>query len=258
MLFPNVPDLPGVPRLPRAPTAQTVARSVFGVIQATGWRLVSNKQEWGIIDQKYNEPLTSPDKFMNLPEGIGALTATLGLQNEVSFNSIEFSKEFRTSNFPTEDGGFAMYNKVELPGFAVVTLCLGGSEGDRKKFLEDINHACGSTNLYTIITPTITYINYNLVRYNYSRRAESGAQILIVTIEITEVRQVTSVRSIAEVRPVDNKEPAGSTPKNSGNNQPRKPGKSLLKTISEGVLKSAADLYKKGDSALSELKSRFK
>lgn len=236
----SYPNLAGVPRLKNfIPSAGSVVRSGFGIIQASGWQLVSNQQEWGIFD-KSGKPLVDSQKLKDLPRLVRTAADVIGISNSASFNSMEFTKEFRVSNFPVEDGGFASYNKVGLPGEAVVTLCMGGSEADRKSFLDSIDGACGSTNLYDIKTPTATYINYSINRYSYSRRSESGAQLLIVTLEISEVKFVTSVRTtVEEKKKINAKKPEGASPKDSGITQAKPVGKNLLKAIAGGSLAGA-------------------
>lgn len=265
MAFPN---LPGVPQL--LPTAKTATSAVFGVIQATGWRYISNpkSRQWGIFEEvkdgnKINlvplfspEPIFSADKAQLLNNAALKLASTLGLIEEASFNAMDYSKEWRVSNFPIEGGGFASYNKVELPGDVVVTMCMGGSNKEQKRFLDTINEAAGSLKTYSIVTPKAKYINYNINRYAYSHRSDSGADLLIVAIDITEVRAVTAVRKIGEklTPSVKAKEAAGNSPKDSGRVQTSKPSKSILKNLSDSILKPAADLAAK---KLSAIKSRF-
>jgi len=258
MAFPN---LPGVPKL--LPTGQNLARAGFGVIAATGWRIASGRQVWGIFKESQSaagetklEPLFISDKFQSLPSSLESaarnLASTLGLREEPSFNGFEFSKDYRVSNFPTENGGFASYNKVEMPGVGVVTFCMGGSESERKRFLDTIDAASGSTDLYSIVTPAAKYINYNIGRYGYSRRSESGAQLLIVSVEVNQIRPVTSVRQTGKPKKIISaKQAPGNSPIDSGKAQASAPNKSVLKKMSEGLLKGAVDLFNFAKSGVS-------
>lgn len=226
--FPNIPVLPGVPSLPRSPSFPPAANVVLGAIQGALWRAVGMDTRWGIYDQDGNS--------LGGIENISGMIESFGIGPTLSTNSVEYSKETRVSDFPVEQGGFASYNKVELPASPVVILCLSGSESDRSKFLDGIDQAVKSTNLYSIVTPEVTYIDYSVERYNYSRRNSKGANLLIVEIELKEIRQVSSQYTQSNKGPVDNPKDIGATPSvDNGKVQPKTPDVSTLKKIGEMV-----------------------
>lgn len=228
--FPNIPALPGVPSLPRLPGAAAIVSAGLGVIQGLLWRTFQTQTRWGVFDSAGN-PLGDPAKFTGL---IGDALDAVGLGSTMSTRSVDYSKETRVSDFPIERGSFASYNKVETPASPVVTLCLTGSENNRRTFLDAIDAACKSTDLYSVATPEVTYIEYSIERYNYRRSSAKGATLLMVELTLKEIRQVSSEYTQASDSQVDQPQDVGATPEADGGKvQPQIPGKSTLKAISD-------------------------
>ena len=226
--FPNVPKLPGVPALPRSPNFPPLLKAGLGLVQGMLWRIFQVQTRWGIWDSK-GKPLGDPSKFTGL---IGNALEAAGLGSTLSTGSVEYSKETRVSDFPIERGSFASYNKVEQPASPTVTLCLTGSEKNRRTFLEAIDKACKSTDLYSVVTPEVTYVNYSVERYDYSRRSSKGATLLIVDITLREIRQVSAQYTQSNKGQVDQPKEAGATPQaDNGKVQPQTPQPSTLKSI---------------------------
>lgn len=225
--FPNVPNVPGVPAIPRLATLPTFVQAGQGLLQGLLWRLFQVQSQWGIFDSS-GQPLGDPAKFTG---AFGAILDAAGIGSTMSTGAIEYSKETRISDFPIEQGSFASYNKVETPASPVVTLCLTGSENDRRSFLDSIDEATKSTELYSVVTPEVTYIDYAIERYNYQRRASKGATLLIVEISLKEIRQVSSLFALAGGL-IDAPKDVGSTPKvDAGKVQSQNPQVSTLKGI---------------------------
>jgi len=226
--FPDVPKFPGVPALPRSPKFPPLVRSGLGLVQGMLWRVFQVQTRWGIFDSK-GKPLGDPAKFTGL---IGNALDAAGLGSTLSTNSVDYSKETKVSDFPIEQGSFASYNKVETPASPIVTLCLTGSENNRRTFLEAIDKAVKSTDLYSVVTPEVTYIDYSIERYNYSRRNSKGATLLIVEITLKEIRQVSSQYTQSNKGQVDAPKDAGATPTtDNGKVQAKIPDTSTLKAI---------------------------
>lgn len=121
------------------------------------------------------------------------------------FLGLDFSKEYRVSDAPMEQGAFQSYNKVETPFLARVTLAcdgtgffgFGGSSAfgfgstageTRQAFLAAIAAAVSSTDVFSIVTPDATYVNSNLVHYDYTRTHRQGVSLLAVTVGFQEIR----------------------------------------------------------------------
>lgn len=226
--FPNVPKLPGVPALPRSAKFPPIVRAGLGLLQGMLWRVFQVQTRWGIWDSK-GKPLGDPSKFTGL---IGNALEAAGLGSTLSTGSVDYSKETRVSDFPIEGGAFASYNKVETPASPQVVLCMQGSEKNRRTFLEAIDKACKSTDLYSVVTPEVTYINYTVERYNYARHNSKGATLLIVEITLKEVRQVSAYYAQSNKGQVDKPKDASATPQaDNGKVQAQTPQPSTLKSI---------------------------
>jgi hypothetical protein len=151
--------------------------NIFGPINNPIQDFINNfTAQWGI----YNAAGQSISGF-----GLSLIGAT---QSTYSFN---FRRQTRVSDFPVQSGGFASYNKVLLPANPIVTLALTGNESDRTQFLNSIEAATQSTELFSVVTPEVQYINYTLEEYNYSRTAQQGTTLLLVEISLKEIRQVS-------------------------------------------------------------------
>lgn len=222
--FPNVPKVPGVPAIPRSPNFPPTVQAGLGIIQAALWRVFQTQTRWGIFDAE-GRPLADPSRFEGI---IGAAVGVLGGTTS-STDSVEYTKETRVSDFPLERGSFANYNKVEMPASPNVTLCMSGSEADRKKFLDAIDAATKSTDLYSVVTPEITYIDYAIERYNYQRRNSRGATLLIVQLSLKEIRQVSAQYAQTIInKPKD----VGAVPQiDNGKVQAKPPAQSVLKSV---------------------------
>lgn len=228
--FPNVPDVPGVPPLPRSPVVTPLVRSVIGAAQGVLWRMFTSESRWGIYD--------SFGQMLGGDNVAGAIAGALGIGATLSTNSVDYSKETRVSDFPIERGSFAAYNKVEQASTPVVSLALGGSESDRTAFLDAIDAACKSLELYSVVTPEVTYIDYSIERYNYQRRNSRGATLLIVEISLREIRQVSAQYAQSNNGQMGAPKDAGATPMSSaGKVQAQAPTKSALRSLADKLPK---------------------
>lgn len=228
--FPNVPKVPGVPALKRSPNFPPFARVALGLLQGILWRAFQVDTRWGIFTSA-GRPLADPAKFTGV---VGGILDAAGLGSTLSTGGVSYSKETRVSDFPVERGGFASYNKVEQPSTPSVTLCLSGSESDRRKFLQELDKACRSTELYHIMTPEVGYLDYSIERYNYERRSSRGATLLVVEVMLKEVRQVSATYAQSNAGKVDKPKDAGATPAaDTGKVQAKTPEVSTLKSLAD-------------------------
>jgi hypothetical protein len=243
--FPNVPKLPGVPSLPRSPKVPTLARAGLGIVQGALWRIFQVDTQWGIFDSK-GVALGDP---LGLGGIVGGALEAAGLASTLSTNAVDYTKETKVSDFPLEQGSFASYNKVEAAAAPVVTLCFTGSESDRRTFLEAIDVAVKSTELYSVVTPEATYIDYSVERYNYSRRSSKGATLLLVEISLREIRQVSSQYAQSGNGQIDQPKDAGAAPvSDNGKVQAPTSDTSTLKAIANKIpeLANRAGEYLRG------------
>ena len=218
--FPNVPNSPGVPLIPRSPNFPPLAGIGLGVLEGIIWRSFQINSRWGIFD--------SQGRALGNPQNL--ILESIGIGSTLSTASVEFAKETRVSDFPLEKGGFASYNKVELPAEPIVTLNISGSDSARQAFLNDIDKACKSTDLYDVVTPEITYKGYSIERYNYQRKSERGCTLLRVEIGLKEVREVSA--KLTKAAP---KQPSAQPQVDNGKVQAQQPDVSTLKSITDKV-----------------------
>lgn len=214
--FPDIPPLPGVPAIPRSPLFPPLATAGLNLLIQAFESTNEIATRWGIFDEDGNA-LADPNNFQ----------ASQG-QTLLSTSAVEYSKELQVSDFPLERGSFAAYNKVERPATPSVTFAFAGSESDRTQFLNVIDDATRSTNLYSIVTPEVTYVNYTIERYNYQRRNSKGATLLIVELSLKEIRQVSATFTSTIVAA---KQPDATPKVDAGKVQSQVPRVSVLQSI---------------------------
>jgi hypothetical protein len=228
--FPDVPALPGVPALVRSANIPPAIQIGLGEVQGILATALQSPVQWGVFDSSGNQLGASGAAI-----GAAALAALLGPTTPTLANdSTEYSKEMKTASFPVEQGGFANYNKVEMPGEPVVTLIIDGasSVSQRSAFLAAIDAATKSTNLYSVVTPEATYINQSINRYTYRRTAQQGATLLKVELSLSEIRQVSAALTMASASSLANAQnPAAQPSVNNGMAQPAAVPPSTLSNI---------------------------
>ena len=142
--------------------------------------------------------------------------------------SVDYARDYRISDYPQEQGAFASYNKVQTPYQAKIGFLIGPSRAD---FLNNVEAACSSLALVTVVTPEITYANANLVHYGYRRTVNNGVTLIRVDVWCEEVRIAgatqlgqTSTTSSTANGPKSNitspQSPNGATPAQVGQVQP--------------------------------------
>lgn len=254
--FPGVPDLPRLPSIPsisslvpKLPTAGTVVRAGLGLLQGALWSALQTDRRWGIYDQDGN-PLGDPSAINGL---VGVLVNSIGLGSTLSTNTVDYVKEMRVSDFPIERGSFAQYNKVEMPGMPAVTLAFTGSESDRAEFLDAIDTACKSVDLYDVVTPEATYIQYSIEGYAYQRSAQRGATLLIVELRLKEIRQVSAQYTQSGSQAEAPANPDASPPVTAGTVQPLNPVQSVFKAVENKLTNLATTAAEQAKSAISSV-----
>lgn len=233
--YPNVPALPGVPSIPRRPGASVppVIRAAIGIAQSALWVAIRKKKVWGILDStgKWLGDVNKTTGFFG--KSYDQALRYLDVGGRQSLGAIEYSKEMKTSSFPLEKGGFAAYNKVETPGLPVVPLIYSGTEAERREFLSAIDLATKSTNLYSVVTPEVTYINHSINSYRYQRSAESGLGLLVIELSLEEIRQVTGQYSQSVTATAKNA--ADKPAVDAGKVQPQAAQKSMLQRLADRI-----------------------
>lgn len=188
-LIPGFPNVPGVPQ-PPTPSLVRVVQPASGtkpIPQAGG-------QGWGVYDAN-NNPVAVYD----------------------TVDSVGFDRDASIPRYPIEGGSFGSYNKVQLPYRAQVRVVCGGDAAARQRFLDAIDGAWNSLNLYSVVVPEKTYLSANLTRYGYRREREDGAYLLKVDLTLEEVRVVQAGFTQTT------QSPASASPQTTGQVQPVAP-----------------------------------
>ena len=107
-----------------------------------------------------------------------------------SFISCEVSDEGEVLKMPTENGGFAAYNKVADSLRIRAQLALQGTDADIQQQLTILKALKEGTQTFSLVTPTIEYRNMTLEGMNYSRKREDGLKVCYVELMMIEVREV--------------------------------------------------------------------
>jgi hypothetical protein len=124
-----------------------------------------------------------------------------------------FKKGARISKYPQEQGTFASYNKVAVPAEPRLRYSTGGSVADRQTFLASIASLIFDLNLYTVVTPEVSYASFNVINYDYDRNADNAGLIDVdVWLEEVVIAGASTFRNTAS--------PADAAQVNNGLTQP--------------------------------------
>lgn len=214
-MYPLVPKVPGVPALARnASNSGSFAKTIIGVIgsltgdfdflnsDGPGVSSLTQAPRWGLFDESGAQIIT-PDSFLGL----------------------DTLKEYRVSDYPIEEGGFESYNKVEVPFVGKVIFAKGGDEASRTQFLTECQDAAKSLDLYTLVTPEISYPKVNVTHVDYRRTSTNGVTMLTVEIWVEEIRNtVTATFSNTQA-------PEGAAVVNDGGVQPKTPSPAIQAAV---------------------------
>lgn len=164
--FPTVPQLPGVPPLNLAPGVTfNLPTAVFadasGVFSSFG-----SRSRWGIYSRSGQQALIAD-----------------------AVSGVEYARDYAISDYPQTEGSFASYNKVQRPFQAKVIFLVGTN---RPQFLNQAEAIAKSLDLFTVITPEISYPSANIVHHSYRRIAANGATLIQVEVWLQEVRIVNT------------------------------------------------------------------
>lgn len=191
--FPQVAQLPGVPQLVRANQAVNTVQLAVGAIQKF-FGSPSKKLVWGVFDQDGNAVI-KPDSYQ-------------GFENQ---------NRWRIAQFPIQDGDFQSYNKVIIPRSVTLKLTQGGTLQQRTTLLAALQAIGGDTNLYNIIVPEGTYLNFNCEGYTIRRMGREGAYFFAdLDVHFTNIKQATSVYSSTTANTANAANPAATPVQNLG------------------------------------------
>jgi len=118
-----------------------------------------------------------------------------------SVASLEYQSNSDIAKYPIEQGSFSSYNKVSLPSNCRVQFLKGtGGPLERGSVLTQIKLYEKSTLGFTIVSPEVVYLNYQIVGFSYARTAQDGATMLTINVDLEEVLEAKVDYSIEEVK----------------------------------------------------------
>lgn len=103
--------------------------------------------------------------------------------------SLEFGKEFPTSDYPVEPNSFETYNKVQLPFDVTLRYAAGGDVSNRQQLFSDANTIAPQATTYSLIMPEWTWPSVTVNGMRFIRRADAGNGLFILDLQIKEVMQ---------------------------------------------------------------------
>ena len=115
---------------------------------------------------------------------------------------LDYTRDFRISDAPLEQGAFTSYNKVRTPFTARVLISCDGTGGTLSTFLKTLDMLVAALTLYSVVTPEITYPSVNVVHYDYRRETSRGvskidADVFLQEVRVTATQQYTSTATPA-------------------------------------------------------------
>lgn len=169
--------LTGMPSIPDYVPPQVISNVGIALGGAALIKGVFGKT-WGIVNN-FGIPIVLADSVL----GMGYVAGT------------EISK------YPTEQGKFSSYNKVNNPSTASVAMTKGsGGDLERGAFLAQLETLLKSTIGFNIITPEYVYLNYQIVGIAHTRTASDGATMITVNLSLEEVLEAKIEYSYEEVK----------------------------------------------------------
>ncbi len=148
-----------------------------------------------------------------------------------SFIDFSYRGGGQALSYPVELGGFANYNKTQVPLELSLTLGLQGSESDFEHALARLDEYRREAVKLTVATPATIYHDMTLTGCDYSRSRESGAGLLIVKLILVEVREARTEHSRSERRVI-------SKPKNPTSADPIKVGRVQAMEVADNIMPS--------------------
>lgn len=215
------PTLPGAPALLRPPAIVNTALSAV------------NRATLLVADASIIAKLFQGPRWGVFREG----KAVAAADSVVSF---EYRQDTKIADYPMEKGAFQSYNKVGNPYDARVQLAKGGTEVDRTLFLEAVEKAALSLDLFELVTPEKVYRSASIQRFDYRRTAVSGVGLLLVEIWLLEVRETVKTAFAAT------RAPGGAAVVNAGTVQALPTKDDVLGKFISEIEKRASPLVKGG------------
>lgn len=200
--------MPQVPKLPGVPTLASYSSFVGSLLVADTIASITAlfRTQWGAFQNG---------------------NAVIRADNVVD---LSFKQEWSISNYPTEQGAFESYDKVNSPFEVRVRFSSGGPLIDRQNLLKSVNIVDNSLDKFDIVTPEAVYIGVNMMHFDYQRAADHGAGLIVVDTWWVEIRDN------AQATFSNTKMPSGADSV-SGGTTPTTPATSSITALAQGGLR---------------------
>lgn len=171
MSFPGMPNISGLKSLVTSGADAAIGLGGAAIINAIFGDV------WGLVNE-FGVPVLLADNVIGL----------------------SYQSASTISNAPVEKGSFASYNKIATPSQAMVQMSKGsGGPLARGAFLAQLLAYEDSTLNFYVVTPEFVHRNMNIVGVDYARSASEGRQLIVVNVQLEEVREVKVQYSFEEV-----------------------------------------------------------
>jgi hypothetical protein len=170
-------SLPSLPKLPtKLPTASLLPAAVLNVVSLISKNLPKfnpPRPIYAIVNADTFLPLTVPDSWMEITP--------------------RFS-DFQTSDYPVEELGYTIANKVRRPDGIDMVLIKEGPDLSRATWLEAIRSQVAADPIarYHVVTPQGIFQSLTITRLSYQTRQDRGSNMLYLELQLTEVPQITT------------------------------------------------------------------
>ncbi len=101
---------------------------------------------------------------------------------------VSLQEQGQITDAPVEDGSFVSYNKVDAPAQYVLGMSLGPVSAQQSTDLALLRQMRSSTDLYYVHMPNFISPAVNVVGLSIRRTTQSGADLLLVSVMLREVR----------------------------------------------------------------------
>lgn len=160
----SVFGLPSIPNL----SAKSVLTGMISYGQAQLWSLLTSEPIWGIY-----QPGSSTERAVEVD----------------SIVAVSVSAESDVPDYRLQTGSFASYNKVPDAIKVTVKMSKGGSDDERKTFLNWLETSRANPVVYDILMREESFHNFTLVSFEYDRTRDGGVDLIVADCEFQEVRE---------------------------------------------------------------------
>ena len=134
--------------------------------------------------------------------GVESVDATTNGGSSIAFKTMlemGIEENSKIPSEPIEKGSFASYNRVLEPIHANCRLALEGDPSEIQSTLQALSDMKEGNQRVTFTTPFDSYENLMLESFDYRRDGNSGFNVLVVDLNLTEIREIESQKTTSSV-----------------------------------------------------------